>query len=157
MSNQFVKDKAIEVGLYDGYEYWIVPSPLSPINSNGLNGYIVFPKRPVREKGYNGILTYVPVHGGITYAHEDELGMVYGFDTLHHNSENYPITDKAWIKKQIGVMLVGITKATSVENPYLRCKNNEGKAKHAQTVFDTAPDENELNLGTMINLLFGRM
>lgn len=157
MSNQFVKDRAIEVGLFDGYEYWIVPTPGLITIDHGLNGYIVFPKRPVKEKGYDGILTYVPVHGGITYAHEDELGMVYGFDTLHHNSEKYPRTDKAWIKKQIAAMLVGITKAASVEKNYLRCKTNEGKLKYAQMVWDTNSADKDLNFGTMINLIFGEM
>ncbi len=34
-------------------------------------GYCTFPNRPVREQGYRGFMTYVPVHGGITYAEQE--------------------------------------------------------------------------------------
>jgi hypothetical protein len=54
---------------------------------NHYCGYCRFIERPVREVGYKGILTYVPVHGGITYANEDEDGMVYGFDCAHAGDE----------------------------------------------------------------------
>jgi len=151
-NNEHIKSLAIEVGIIDGYEYWIVPAPME----GGLNGYVVFPKRPVREEGYNEILTYVPVHGGITYAEEDNGRMVYGFDTVHSNSDKFPRTDKQWIREQCSIMLKGILKAKEVEAKYLRCISNKGKAKYAQMVRDISP-EAELNFGEMLILLAGRL
>ena len=102
-----MKEKAIETGEIDGHEYWIIPAP----SEGSLNGYVVFKKRPTIETGYDGILTYVPVHGGITFACEQKDGtMVYGFDTLHFDSHEKPRTDKNWVKGQIKVMLAGIKK-----------------------------------------------
>jgi len=156
--NEYIKSAAIETGTCDGYEYWIVQGRCMNLRSidRGLNGYIVFPKRPTIEESYNGILIYVPVHGGITYAEQCSLGMVYGFDTAHCDSKDYPINDHEWIKGQIKVMLKGILKAAEVERLYLRCKTNSGKAKHANKVLAIAPDMPH-NMGVNINLLCGRL
>jgi len=121
----------------------------------GYNGYVSLPKRPVREKGYSGILTYVPVHGGITYAQEDELGMVYGFDTAHHNSNEFPKKDGDWIQHQCAIMLNGIAKAAEVEKNYLRCVSVQGKAKHAQAVIDVIPNYDG-NFGINLNIMAGK-
>lgn len=64
-----------------------------------LNGYVAFNKRhsplPVRDRGIgDGILAYVPVHGGITYINKDQTACVFGFDTAHYNSECYPRTEQ---------------------------------------------------------------
>jgi hypothetical protein len=151
--NALIKDKAVEVGEIDGLEYWIVPSPIE----DALNGYVVFPKKPVREDGYHGILTYVPVHGGITYCEHDRIGSVYGFDTLHCDSDKFLRTDPRWIKRQIEVMIKGIRKAAEVEAKYLRCVSNRGKGKYAQMVFDTLEGDKEMNFGMMLNILAGRL
>ena len=151
-NNQYIKKQAVQIGFIEGYEYWIVKAPME----DAFNGYVVFPKRPVREMGYGGILTYVPVHGGITYAKEDKLGMVYGFDTLHYYSEKCPRKDRAWIRKQCRIMLQGILKAKEVEAKYLKCLTNKGKAKYAQQVLDINPNE-EMNFGTCLNLLSGKV
>lgn len=121
----------------------------------GYNGYVTFPKRPTRETSYCGILTYVPVHGGITYTSEGEDGsMEYGFDTAHFDSENYPRTDINWIKDQIREMTKGILRAAEVEDKYLACKTNKGKAKHAEYV---RGGEHEPNFGEMMNILSGQL
>jgi len=63
-----------------------------------LCGYVRFPERPVKERTYHGILTYVPVHGGITYADQKDGGMVYGFDCGHAGDEERPETkDPEWV------------------------------------------------------------
>jgi len=49
----------------EGQPWFIVPGPV-----DGLNGYAVFDKRPTIETGYNGLVGYVPVHGGITFMRE---------------------------------------------------------------------------------------
>ena len=47
-------------------------------------GYVRFPERPVKEEGYDAILLYVPVHGGITYAEQStDRSIVYRFDCAH--------------------------------------------------------------------------
>lgn len=152
-----IRDGAIEVGEIEGYEYFVVRSPCR--SEEALNGYVVFPVRPVRERGYGGILNYVPVHGGITYAEEDDRGMVYGFDTLHCDSDKKPRTDPRWIKAQCQIMLAGVLKAAEVEAKYLRCISNRGKAKHAQAVQDVVPEggREDLGFGAMINLLSGEL
>ena len=149
--NLKIKAQAIEAGEIGGHEYWIVRGPFE-----GLNGYVVFPKRPVREPGYDGILAYVPVHGGITYAEADDLGMVYGFDTAHYDSDEFPRYDHDWVKGQIKVMLDGIKKAAEIEDKYLACKTNKGKAKHCDAVRAVAP-ETKLGFGAMINFMSGKL
>lgn len=150
-SNDKIKKIAIECGEIDGYEYWITECPYG-----GLNGYICFPKRPLRETGYSGILDYVPVHGGITYSSEDHLGMLYGFDTAHCDSDKFPRCDSSWIKSQLKIMLDGINKAVEVEDKYLTCKTNKGKAKHCDAVRSVAP-ETDLAFGAIINFLSGKL
>lgn len=123
----------------------------------GYNGYVTFPKRPVREPGYNGLLNYVPVHGGITYANGNKDGsMEYGFDTAHYKSEEMPRTDVNWIKQQIRQMAKGIIIASDNEAGYLRCISNRGKAKYAQRVADVAPEE-EIGFGGLINMMSGKL
>jgi len=94
---EYLRGKSVETGEIDGHEFFIVPAPME----SALNGYVLFKKKPVRENDYNGILSYVPVHGGITLCHHQKEGSVYGFDTLHYNSHEYPRTDHEWIKEQI--------------------------------------------------------
>lgn len=149
---QYLKDAAEEVGEIDGCEFFIVRAPMG----DALNGYAVFKKQPVREDDYNGILTYVPVHGGITLCHHQKEGSVYGFDTLHYNSNEFPRTDNGWIKQQIAVMIAGIKKAAEVELKYLKCTTDKGKAKWAQIVQDIQPEQGQ-NFGVMINLLSGKL
>lgn len=154
--NAYIKKQAVKEGTITidkkQYQYWVVPAPIF----DGYNGYIVFPKRPVKEKGYEGILSYVPVHGGITYANQDKLGMVYGFDVCHFNSDEIPKTDPKWVKEQCKIMLMGILKASEVEKKYKKVKSNEEKAEHIQKVADVNPTNN-IGFGAMINLLSGKL
>lgn len=149
---QWIVDAAIDKGEINGYKYYMCNAP----HSDAINGYIVFPKKPVREDGYKGILSYVPVHGGITFCEHDVGQSIYGFDTVHYDSHEYPRTDKEWIKGQITIMLNGILKAAEVEQKYLRCVSNEGKAKWAQLVQDLQPEQSN-NFGVMLNILSGKL
>lgn len=149
----YCKENCIETGLIDGYEFFILAAPIEA----ALNGYVVFPTMITKEVYYNGILTYVPVHGGITFCnHEPDGEVVYGFDTLHHDSRDFPRTDPEWIKEQISVMIKGILKAAKVESKYLAAKTNKGKAKYAQMVQDIQPEQSH-NFGVSINLLSGKI
>lgn len=154
--NAHIRKNATEICQIEGLECWVSPSPGMANGYGGLNGYAVFPKRPVLESGYSGVLTYVPVHGGITYAEEDEIGMVYGFDTGHFDSDSKPRYDPAWIKKQLAVMIQGIRVAAEVEQEYLTTTDNEVKAQLCDRILKVQPEEWQ-NLGVMINVLFGQL
>ena len=132
-------------------------------------GYVRFPKRPVREQGYEGILDYVPVHGGITYAEEDEDGsMVYGFDCAHagdrEGEENWRlVSDPEWVKAEAERMALGIEVAAKYEERYLLAGANEDKAAvideyHAELEaagVDRRPAYQ--SMGMMLNLLSGQL
>ena len=154
--NAYIKSLAVKKGTISvdkkKYQYWIVPSPFP----GSYNGYVVFPKRPVKQREYEGILNYVPVHGGITYANYDKLGMVYGFDTNHYNSDNFPKEDFKWIKQQCEIMIEGILIASDVEKEYRKSKSNKEKTEYIQKVADINPT-NDLGFGAMLNLLSGKL
>ncbi|MEN6426082.1 MAG: hypothetical protein ABFE13_12005 [Phycisphaerales bacterium] len=128
-------------------------------------GYVRFPKRPVREPGYEGIIAYVPVHGGVTYDHQDEDGsMVYGFDCGHYDDDNNPdLRNPKWLHDECERMAVAILLAAKYERRYLRNTTNAGKAKALDEYHDELRKTwgREVNstegFGVMINLLSGRL
>lgn len=168
--NAWIRKDAVEVFTLDGVECWICKSPLWDTSEDlkrslppdikrilevGYNGYVCFKEKPVIEPDFKGILTYVPVHGGITYCEHDEIGSVYGFDTGHYNSGQFPIRDIDWIKKNILLMILGIREAAKIEPEYLRADgDNQRRAELVQPLIDLSDD---LNFGTMINLLGGEL
>lgn len=117
-------------------------------------GYVRFPKRPVREKGYYGILTYVPVHGGITYAHSSCDGsMVYGFDCAHSGDYSKTLqTGHKWtlneVEQETEKMAYAIQCTAKYEKRYLRNMTLKGKAK----VIDEYHNEVEKAIGASFNL-----
>jgi len=128
-------------------------------------GYVRFPKHPVKEKEYGGILTYVPVHGGITYAKESEDGsMVYGFDCAHAGdfSETFPY-GKKWtieeVEKETEKMAIGIEIAKKYEKRYLQSYTQKGKAKVIDEFHKELAEKHGItfklqdNFGAMLNLL----
>lgn len=92
-------------------------------------GYCRLP-RLVAESGYDGLLRYVPVHGGITYAAESETGqMVYGFDCMHVGDETNPHWDDPMnVLKEARKMEFAIRIATFFEPLYLLPLGNKWKA-----------------------------
>ncbi len=125
-------------------------------------GYARFPKQPTQESGYSGILTYVPVHGGITYARQDDDGtMVYGFDCAHADDDNNPLLqDLDWLKAECQRMVAAILAAASVESLYLDAKDNPAKADvidryHAACQEHGIEFNLQDNFGAMINIMFG--
>lgn len=182
------RNAVIEEGKMGGYDYLILKSPLmleyekltpeqkklypKSLLACGYNGYIYFKKKPVKEPGYNGILNYVPVHGGITFAEprtifkivgdKKELvasrGMAYGFDTAHSHSGKFPISDVDWIKKEIAIMLKGIQLASKLEDEYLLAEgDNQKRAEIVQPILDLHSEGEELPFGALLNLLGGQL
>lgn len=151
------KNGLVDSGEIDGHKYWILKGPAMSYGMGGYNGYVLFPKRLTVEQGYDGILTYVPVHGGITYAEDFAEGMVYGFDTAHSGSEKLPRTSIEWIKGQIAILINGINQAAKIEAKYLTAKKDTTRAKYAQTVQDVDTTGNERSFSVNINLLSGQI
>ena len=124
-------------------------------------GYVRFPKKPVKEDGYNGILTYVPVHGGITYAHSNEDGMVYGFDCAHSGDEDNPdVRDTSWLKGQCRLMVNSIALAAEFEDRYLLATGDNAERAAIITEFEEklGTEVNmSNNFGVMLNVLCGRL
>lgn len=92
-------------------------------------GYCRLP-RMFAESGYGGLLRYVPVHGGITYAEQSENGqMVYGFDCAHYGDETNPRWwDYMNILKEARKMEFAIWIATFFELFYLLPLGTKWKA-----------------------------
>ena len=154
---KWLRSKAIETGSIEGVEYCICKSPGYDKGYGGLNGYAIFLEKPVKEPNYDGILTYVPVHGGITYCEHEPSASIYGFDTGHYGSESVPRFDPAWVKGQIGLMVLALKLAATLEDKYLAAEDdNEARAKIAQRVMDLSPEEG-FSFGVMINLLSGQL
>lgn len=141
-------------------KFYLVKEPLGH-----FCGYAKFAKRPVRERGYNGILTWAPVHGGITYAEERKDGsMVYGFDCTHAGDESNPkCEDKAWLMAECERMALSIKAVVKYEKDYLLCRSEKQKAK----IIDKYHKELRMrkiadfvltdNFGAMLNCLSGRV
>jgi hypothetical protein len=129
-------------------------------------GYVRFAKSPFKAfSGYNGIVTYVPVHGGVTYAERDADGsVVYGFDCNHYNDEGRIFT-KPWLRKECEKMGYCILIAAKYDASYRRFspKNWLGRSnvlvRMQKAMQRKYPDvaEAELSFGVMINLLTGTL
>ena len=127
-------------------------------------GYCTFPLRPVKEQGYRGILTYVPVHGGITLANNEEEEMTYGFDCMHCDDDANPLMkDINWLKAECERMALAIQVAAKYEDAYLEAKDSKEKASvldeyhkelsaHSDIKFDLRD-----NFGAMLSVLGGEL
>jgi len=155
---------SVETGVLSNCEYAIVPHPSHSYSIPGnFNGYVIFPKRLTIESGYNGILAYIPVHGGITYCNEFPEGpMVYGFDTGHCDSEEYPIRDMSWIKEQCILMRDAIIRVSKIESQYIEAEKlsianrNSVRADLLQPILDLATNPS-FNFGLAIKFLSGSL
>lgn len=177
--NGLLRAQAEEIFTMDGLECWIIKNALWQereekaesyeklrrehpetfdmlLTMCGYNGYVVFPVKPTVEPYYNGIVDYIPVHGGITYTRHDAFGSVYGFDTAHGYSAECPTRDKEWIRGQIDIMARGLLIAASIEEEYLKADGDNAKrAKLVQPILDLQPGP--LNFNVMLNILGGEL
>ncbi len=96
---EYPESKAIETWVFEGL--------VCSITRNGMGalcGYVRFPKRPVSELGYDGIIGGVRVHGGVTYAKQFADGsMVYGFD-CSHSGDRGDINETEYSKEHLALM-----------------------------------------------------
>jgi hypothetical protein len=129
-----------------------------------FNGYCRFKTKPVMESGYNGILSYVPVHGGITYAHHKHGVSVYGFDTAHAGDDENPMVRNAeWVEFQSRLMAVSIRIAARFEEEYNRYRCNYARAdvieRFHKEIYKQTSQRFVItnNFGAMINVLSGKV
>jgi hypothetical protein len=157
----FPENKAELIWERDGITYALVKNSNPYLNH--YCGYARFAERPVQEESYHGLLTYVPVHGGITFAHADDAGMVYGFDCGHAGDDtNQQRQDIDWLKAECERMGVAIRDAAQYEPDYLAAgDDNDTKAAvidryhtHLREVHGITFDLRD-NFGAMLNVLFG--
>lgn len=167
---EYPESKALAEWNYEGARCSIVRVQ----DSGHLCGYARFPRRFVREDGYDGILSFVPVHGGITYARESDDGtMVYGFDCAHsgdappiefaskiglrHRNPGAHVWTEDEVHAETERMVRGIAACEPYEERYLLARDGEERAAvideyHAALGggFDVTD-----NFGAMIGVLGG--
>lgn len=125
-------------------------------------GYCILPSRPVKEPGYNGILTYAPVHGGITFARQREDGsMAYGFDCAHHGDDENPnCTDETWLRQECEGMATAVVGAAPFEDRYLLAEgDNTARAEVIDEYLASLGKglKDADNFGVHIAMLSGRL
>ncbi len=114
-------------------------------------GYCRFSKRFVKEQSYNGILTYVPVHGGITYAeHWTNGSMVYGFDCGHsRDDKNEYLKSIDCLKNECERMAKQIRIIKKYENSYLKATTNKKKSKIIENYYKELREKNLSDAGNL--------
>ncbi len=129
-------------------------------------GYVTFPKRFLLEDGHEGILTYAPVHGGITLAErDDETGeMTYGFDCMHVGDDENPLRrDLDWLTAECERMAVAIRMAQEYEKQYLQADGNEARVEIIDTYHERLHEEHGIefyvqdNFGAMLSVMGGKL
>ncbi|HMN10984.1 MAG TPA: hypothetical protein PKD55_01515 [Bellilinea sp.] len=150
-------------------EKWVVDNKVLYLVQTGMGhwcGYVRFETRPVAETGYGGFMTYVPVHGGITYAGQGEDGtMVYGFDCAHAGDEEDPKTwDMNWLRAETERMAIAIEAAVPFSKEYdaIQEGDNEARAEVIDRYHRELQDidirfDLQNNFGAMIRFLFGEL
>ena len=124
-------------------------------------GYARFSERPVKHSGCDGIMDYIPVHGGITFTNNDEAGYVYGFDCAHYNDENNPLThDLDWLKGQCHTMADAIKCIVEFEDAYLLADGDNEERLKILEAFQDKLGKNIVptnSVGVMLNILSGKL
>lgn len=129
-----------------------------------FNGYCRFKRKPVYERGYDGILNYVPVHGGITFALHQFGVSTYGFDTAHAGDDENPLCKNIeWVEHQALVMAESVRIAALYERDYLKFNDRYARAevidryhRHVRRAIGQ-PFELMNNFGAMINAITGKI
>lgn len=126
---------------------------------DALNGYIAWRKRwkPRVPVTTGGLVKYIPVHGGVTWAHKDSYAAVWGFDTMHAASENEPRTDRDWIRGNCWILYRGLILAAQLWPEFQRA-NRRRKAQLAEQLLALLPEQpmgKKLGFEAMIGLLAG--
>lgn len=183
-SNRQIADEAlVREPIPDGHgaEFWITYTGMreswlqlraSPIiaalpqtmklgDPDALNGYVAFPKRhaPRLPAGIGHIVQYIPVHGGVTWMRKDSFMAVWGFDTMHYESELQPRTDQDWIRANCWILYHGLMLAEKIW-PEFRRASQSRRAELAQQLLDLVAEQSlldKLGFQGLTSLLCGRI
>lgn len=153
-----------------GVNYSLVSNPGTSFRPQGhYCGYARFYKfgysnhlANLQEQGCRGILTYVPVHGGITYNDVTPDSYVYGFDCAHLNDEvNSNLRNPEWLFTECRKMALSIILAAQMEKAYLIAED-EDRVNILQDMHDKLSTLDihftiTNNFGAMINLICGKL
>lgn len=122
---------------------------------DALNGYVAFNKRraPSLPKECP-LVDFVPVHGGVTYTVKDAIAAVWGFDTLHVNSEKLPRTDQVWIKTQCLVLYEHLMLCDKYWPEYRRASQKR-RLQILRDVFGEERGVDELGISGLLGLMGG--
>lgn len=131
------------------------------MDPDALNGYVAFEKRyaPRVPGGDQNLVQYIPVHGGITYAHKDSVAAVWGFDTMHYKSENEPRTDRDWIRAHCWILYRGLLLAEKRWKEFSRAGRGR-KMQIVQELLDLVPEQainDKLGFTALLNTLMGNV
>lgn len=163
LSNVYPESVAVACGTFGdlGVSWSLVHN--TDVSTRHYCGYVRFPKCPMEHQGYDRILTYVPVHGGITYAHGDEYGYTYGFDCAHLGDEKRPeLRDENFLQQECWRLAKAIQIAAKYACSYELRTNRQVRAG----ILDDFADELEkagikidysVNFGVMIKMLSGEL
>jgi hypothetical protein len=131
---------------------------------DALNGYVAWPKRhgPKLPMETGGIIQYIPVHGGVTYALKDSFATVWGFDTMHAGSPGVERTNSDWIRFQCHLLHHGLQVAEGLWPKFRRERDVHKRAEMAQALFDIEPAASgglgdRLGFTALLNLLTGKI
>jgi hypothetical protein len=134
------------------------------LDPDALNGYVAFPKRhaPRLPVNYQGLVQYIPVHGGCTYAVKDSFAAVWGFDTHHLNSEKLPRTNPDWIRYQCLVLYEGLRVAGKLWPKFRREHNDQKRLEMANAVYSidiaaSGSTIDRLGFQALMSLMGGRI
>lgn len=138
-----------------------LPETMKTCEPDALNGYVAFPKRhaPRLPAGTGGIVKYIPVHGGVTYAVKDSYMAVWGFDTMHYRSGAQPRTDQDWIRANCWVLYRGLMLAEKHWPEFERASQGR-RAEIADVLLALVEEQpllDKLGFEAMIGMLFGRV
>lgn len=129
-----------------------------PLFTDHLCGYVQMPTaKPFQEPSYYGFLTYVPVHGGITYAEAP----VYGFDCAHvDDTSDYWTLDR--VEQETNKLVDYLCLAADGwEQAYLAAQTDEQRAEvvdeyHQRCGLQDGFDIRD-NFGAMLNVITGKV
>ena len=138
----------------------MLPGMTEFLDPGALNGYVAFPKRraPRIPGDDQNLVQYIPIHGGVTYACKDSYAAVWGFDTMHHQSEAQPRTDQDWIRGQCLILYYGLRLSEKLW-PEFRRASDARRLELAQGMFELLPggDIRDLGFTALLNLLIGKV
>lgn len=154
----YPEDVAVKTWANDIATFFIVQNP----DFGHYCGYARFASKPLKTKGYWGIVTYAPVHGGVTYAEaRDDGSIVYGFDCAHRGDQSNPLLwDLDYLTNECEAMALSLVKAAEFEEEYETASSDKVvdviNRYHASLgKYDVRFDLSD-NFGAIINFLFGR-